>query len=563
MLVATLLLASLAHGLERFDGRAYYIGDPHQHTGISGDGFSTEFTDPEHEIYDEVGSVEAVFETARSNGLDWVSLSDHANGPFVSSESDWAWLWQMTLEHDDEATGLVVVPSGELYMVGTDGRSGDEHRNLYLFADDERLSDFAWDDFLFGEDEDDIEILCEDVYSWLDELSGRFGELLYIPHHPANLAPTNWDCWHEDYTPAVEVYSGWGSALGEPLDWWEPPTFELFPEARIGTAMDPDGFARRFSFWGGSDGHVTQPGDLCISVSNTRVNTGGLTIVVLEEDEPWTRASLHQALLDRRSYASSGPLLPVALELYASGERIGGLGDWIEPFGGEPIRVEIRVPEEDAFAVLDVMVVTSEGALLYAEPAGGGRWLHDFGPDEVPTWFHVAVQLDGLDWYGPDRCDDGGEDDLEWLWLTPTWVDSIDHDWDGDGWSWSDGDCDDEDPEAWPGAPGWSTDCQPVGRGCACAAAPRPPGGQAPIFALLGGLPLAIVAVRRRNHSRPIPGHAMLARVSSRGQGRPCLRCSPPSPSRLSDPRISKDTPSTSAIRTTTAASPGTASAPS
>jgi len=51
-----------------------------------------------------------------------------------------------------------------------------------------------------------------------------------------------------------------------------------------------------------------------------------------------------------------------------------------------------------------------------------------------------------------------------------TWYDGVDSDCagdddfdqDGDGWQ-VDEDCDDTDPDAWPGAEGWSEDCEPTG----------------------------------------------------------------------------------------------------
>ncbi len=448
-LLATLTVA--AFGSEDFEGHTFYIGDPHHHSGISGDGFSTELTDPSHPIYENIGSFQDSFDQAVAHGLDWLAYTDHVTGAYAASREDWEWGHAIVLAHDEEATGLVVVPAAELYLSRTSPHHGLEHRNLYFFGDDATLAGLQWSDLLTGEDELDTVIDCADLSAWLDDLGAAFGEVLLIPHHPANLAPVNWRCWDEATTPAVEIYSGWGNGLGGPLGNWEVPIWLPDPSTTVTDAMDPGGYARRFAFWGGSDTHTSQPGDLCVEISTKRVSTGGLTVAVLEQGEAWSRATLHDAIVDRHTYASSGPLLPLVIELSSDGALLGTLGEEIQPDGGADVQLELRYPAEYDGAVLDVMVVTPSG-LRYPDSTIAGTWSLTLEGEHMPAWFYAAVQLDGQVWYGSDTCDDGGENFVEWIWVSPTFVDPVDHDWDGDGWSWADGDCDEDDASIHPGA---------------------------------------------------------------------------------------------------------------
>ena len=445
-----LVAATIAHGADTFEGYTYYLGDPHLHTGISADGISSDIGDPGAAIND-VGSLAGAFELAVENGLDWLALSDHINGSSAAAQEDWELGQEMVLAHDAETTGLVLIPAAEYKLSDTSVDWGIEHRNLYFFADNSVIQELTWHDLVNGFEDGDITISCEDLSAWLDDMSASFGDVIFIPHHPANMAPTNWGCIDPTYTPSVEVYSGWGNALGGALGSWETPTNRPNPDTAVTLAMDDDVWGLRFGFWGGTDAHTTLPGDLCINVAENRVNTGGLTVAMLDSSLEWSRSTLHDAILERRTYATTGPLLPLVLELYSQGELIGELGDEIQPAAGEDVAIQLRLPTEYEQAITDVLLVTPDDLLDFTSHSAGA-WNLSLQGDLLPDWFYVAIQIDGLLWYGEDTCDDGGDDQFEWIFATPTWADPADHDWDGDGVTWAKGDCDDNDETTYPGA---------------------------------------------------------------------------------------------------------------
>ena len=74
-----------------------------------------------------------------------------------------------------------------------------------------------------------------------------------------------------------------------------------------------------------------------------------------------------------------------------------------------------------------------------------------------PNWLYVSVEIDGAALYGPGVCDDGGDDDREFVWSSPTWFyrsapPAPVLDADGDKYDAVE-DCDDSDPAIHPFAP--------------------------------------------------------------------------------------------------------------
>ena len=178
---------------------------------------------------------------------------------------------------------------------------------------------------------------------------------------------------------------------------------------------------------------------------------GGLTIAGIPEEDPFDREQLHQAVLSRQTYATSGPLLPAVVRYASGGSYLGGMGEVIGLPGNQPLEVALNIPAELAPYVLDVVLVgPGLREALSSDGAGGFSLL--LAPEDVPAWAYPELALDGEDWYGSGGCSDGGEDREERIWLSPTWFETTEADLDGDGFSWAEGDCDDGNASIHPGA---------------------------------------------------------------------------------------------------------------
>jgi hypothetical protein len=62
--------------------------------------------------------------------------------------------------------------------------------------------------------------------------------------------------------------------------------------------------------------------------------------------------------------------------------------------------------------------------VLY-ESVDAGTWSAVIRNSRIPSWLYVEVQIDGAaynaEMYPEEGCPDGGTDDDEYVWSSPTW----------------------------------------------------------------------------------------------------------------------------------------------
>ncbi len=416
---ALLLIASLAHGAEHFEGYGFYIGDPHLHTGASGDAGSTDLGVCEGTC----GAAAEMAANARANDLDWLSVTDHTNGAWAPQQQAYAFVHQIVLEAHDPEDGFVTLPGAELWF--QTGSSPAGHKNLYFGASNELLAELSVDDTRW--DGDGIQMDdCDAIWSWMAELEAAWGPVMLLPHHtgmPQGMG-TDWRC-HEGeeaarFAPAVEVYSRHGSSMACPSDY-DPLWSGCEPSNVVPTALDPLEHGLRLTIIAGSDAHDTLPGNICAHDTEMPPHPygGGLTVAVIPDDQDFDRSTLFEAIRQGDTYATTGPLLPVIVEYSADGEILGGMGDDLVVPWGADLGVELRFPSERAEMVTQVLLLTP-GDPLTMQDQGGGSWSLDVTAEDVPHWLLPQVRVDGEAWYD-EPCEDAGEDYTEYLWISPSW----------------------------------------------------------------------------------------------------------------------------------------------
>ena len=430
-----------------FEGWGFYLGDPHAHTGASRDGGSSDLG-----IYEgDFGSVAGLARAARDKGLDWMAITDHVNGQYATPNNDFLRVLQRVLDAHDPEGGFVTLVGAELWYSFKDRGLG--HKNLYLFASNEELQGFTLADAQYDGGAQIVSD-CQQIWDWVAELDAQWGPALLLAHHPAfgsNIG-TDWDCQAgaESWSPAVEVYSRHGNSMGTEV--WDPLWELADPQRTVEEALDPDGRDLRLGFLAGTDAHDSDPGAAC-SLDRRLTHHpygGGLTIVMLPESETFDRPAIHEAITQRRSYATSGPLVPVVVAYRSAGDELGGMGEILSAPPGQDLHAELRLP-----AVMDPFVIAvqlrTRGQRWIADRLEAGRYRAVIPAQEAPRFLYPVVVLEGDAFYRR-ACDDGGQDSQEHIWLSPTWFDGALRDLDGDGSSAAQGDCDDEDPAVHPAA---------------------------------------------------------------------------------------------------------------
>lgn len=391
--------------------------DLHAHTNLSMDGCEA----PDAGCRPRSTPAADALQNAVEAGLDVVALTDHAE----------------FLEHQDLASGVVTniwdatrtevdaAPDGLVAFAGyewTAHCAGAQNIHRTVVLEDPSACD-AWrapSCVLPARKEQ----LGHEVYTenpsakishsdalqlWMDDVPSVEGcsdtRWIGFVHHPGLTTPAGVDWANPGPLLArellVEIYSEHGSSECRELDGdcaWEVNTAFHAPEGSI-HAMLAEG--HRMGFLAGTDSHDGRPGSIdAPGPSGQYVDTdddgladsvtlhhsrGGITGILLLPGEPLDRATVFDALEDRRTVATSHPFDPmvIALEPGVLPGREVDEGTW-------PLRIEL--PEGATWEW-----VTPDGAVL-AEPAELDLDAGDVG------YIRVRATVDGVEhraWASP------------------------------------------------------------------------------------------------------------------------------------------------------------------
>ncbi len=443
-----------AFAAEEMDGRRFYFGELHAHTGMSLDGGSADLGGCES---GGCGNAADFFDTARGPaGLDFAAITDHINGQWALTEDDWAYTITLAEAGHDPDGGFVALLGGEMEIGLADGVDLG-HRNYLFFADPQAVAAVDLAD-LTGVNEEDG---CEELWEAVRALDDEIGPLLFVPHHPAAVLPmaTRWWCHDELLAPVVELYSSHGNSRDTPeRDDYDPLFFGHVNGSAVNEALAPDREGLHLGFVGGTDFHDSWPGMICHldQVHADQRYGGSLTGVFLDAAEPFERTSLHDALLHRHALTTTGPRTPVLLSaLDEDGNVLAVSGDVLSPPPAGRVFLRVTLSEELAAHVIDVSLYDATRATVPMEELAPGVHELELGEFDLPWFGYATVRVDGGSWWADQGvpCVDGGDDQEERIWTSPIWIEEIDDvDDDGDGYSELEGDCDDMVPTIHPDA---------------------------------------------------------------------------------------------------------------
>lgn len=466
MMVWWLIASAMA--AETFEERLFLFGDIHAHTGASGDGGSSNVGDcirASDGSPADCGSTEDLRTMAEENGLDFLATVDHVTSVAATTTPEqFEAVFAAVNELNAPAEGFITIPGAEVFV---ELPTGEElgHRSLLMFGSPAALSEVSMGDLQPSGSLSNTVPNCAALSDFMDGLEAQFGPSLLIPHHPGvdKPMPTDWSCHDPRWAPVVEAYSEHGSSF-EPSDDFDPPWSGWMAMGSVRAALNPAGPGHRLGLVGGTDNHDTHPGSVCRTdtVLDHHPYGGGLTGVALTGGGGGVnRADIHDAFRSRRTYTTTGPRLPVWLEVTADeGSESAVMGGTLSMPDGGGVTLRVTVPVDDAWTVTEVVALgpSSQWPLESVDP---GAWEGSIPADALERYALVDVSVDGELWF-EDGCEDGGEDDREHLWLSPVWFDLAGsegegegpgRDGDGDGVSEADGDCDDTNPFIYPGAP--------------------------------------------------------------------------------------------------------------
>lgn len=117
--------------------------------------------------------------------------------------------------------------------------------------------------------------------------------------------------------------------------------------------------------------------------------------------------------------------MPVQVSYGQGGVELGGMGADLLVDPTVDLEIEVRVPAEWVAFVDDIALVTPEhpdgaGVMYYYDDVGAFVGL--LPASDVEGYVYPRLVIDGGSWYGRSGCEDGGDNDDEQIWVSPSYI---------------------------------------------------------------------------------------------------------------------------------------------